>query len=166
MQLIGGCAELAPLKLILALYTDVRHHHRYHLLVNIGCCHSICHHGFSWRIGGHAKKLHQAGSRGYRRSRERRRTTPNYSLKARSPGSNRRTASTYPLSNRPRRTRLYHRATAPFFHEIPRAAGPFKQTTKNDRLSYCFFFPVNRPFSLLRMPFFSSGWGWSGVCCC
>src|ERR1039457_672340 len=112
MQLIGGCAELAPLKLILALYTDVRHHHRYHLLVNIGCCHSICHHGFSWRIGGHAKKLHQAGSRGYRRSRERRRTTPNYSLKARSPGSNRRTASTYPLSNRPRRTRLYHRATA------------------------------------------------------
>src|ERR1700726_1716140 len=50
-------------------------------------------------------------------------------------GSNRRTVSTSPLPCRPRRAAFpfWHE---PVFHEIPRAAGPIQQATKNDRLSH------------------------------
>jgi hypothetical protein len=44
MQLIGGCPELASLKLILVFYRYVGDHYRQHLLVNIHRCHSIRHH--------------------------------------------------------------------------------------------------------------------------
>ena len=52
------------------------------------------------------------------------------------PGSNRPTISTSPLSSRPHRSTF---AMIPVFHGISRAEGPFKQTTKNDGLSYSNF---------------------------
>src|ERR1700736_6135763 len=65
-------------------------------------------------------------------------------------GSNRRTVSTSPLPCRPRRAAFpfWHE---PVFHEIPRAAGPIQQTTKNDRLSHefsCFFMNFRGPQAL------------------
>ena len=53
LQFACGCAEFAPLKLLL-LFADVGHYHRQHLLVDVNGCYLVArHHGFSLRPAAH-----------------------------------------------------------------------------------------------------------------
>src|ERR1039457_3364589 len=109
VQFAGGGAEFTAFKLILACPFHVGHDNCQHPLVNVNGCYSIRHHASPWRRGEHAKRYSQAGSRGYRRSREEDERRPIIRAEAQhAPGSNRRTISTSSLSKRPHRSRLYH----------------------------------------------------------
>src|ERR1019366_3877933 len=124
----GGSAELAAFKLILAFPGDVCHYHRQHLLVNVNCCDSIRHYASPGRSGEHAKRYSQAGSRGYRRSRQ---------------GDERRPiirAEAHMLQGQTEsRSRILHCpadliapaiAMMPVFYELSRAEGPSQQSRK------------------------------------
>ena len=101
VQLIGGRAELAPLKFTLAFPGYISHHYRQHLLVHVDCCDSISHHVLLWRSGEHARKVFPG--RVTRLSSlptgdERR---PIIRAERACSGSNRRTVSTSLLSTQP-----------------------------------------------------------------
>src|SRR5664280_3492495 len=82
MQLIGGGAELAPLKLILVFPSDVSYHYRQHLLVHVDRCDSISHHVL---LGGAESTQKSSPRQGHVAiaAPDGRRTTPNYSRRAR-----------------------------------------------------------------------------------
>src|SRR5437773_7131261 len=103
--MVRGGPELAPLKLVLSLAFDVGHDHGQHLFVNVNSSYSVSHYASSWRERKACRNLHQPGSRAMA-APQREETTPNYSLNHARSGSDKPSASTYPLLVRPRRSNL------------------------------------------------------------
>src|SRR5712691_3818216 len=98
--MVRGGAELAPLKLVLAFAFDVGHNHGQHLFVNVNSRYSVSH---TLPPGGSEKRAATYINQGRVLSplSPREETTPNYSLNHARSGSDKPSASTYPLPVRP-----------------------------------------------------------------
>src|SRR6266704_34474 len=97
--------KLVSLKLVLAFAFDVGHNHGQHLFMNVNSRYSVSHELPPAGSGEPCRNLHQPGSRA-NAAPTGEETMPNYSLNHARSGSNKQTASTYPLLIRPRRSKL------------------------------------------------------------
>jgi hypothetical protein len=103
---MGGVATIAPsLKLVLAFAFGVGHHHGQHPFMNVNSRYSVSHELPPARSGERAATYINQG-RGLLLLLERKTTTPNYSLNHARSGSDKETASAYPLLIRPRPSKL------------------------------------------------------------
>src|ERR1019366_5766765 len=127
VQLTGSNAELSALKLILAFPSDVNHHYRQHLLVNVNCCDSIRHHASPWRSGEHAKGNPRQGHVAIAAPV---RETNDAQLFAQSAHAPDQTGARSRLLHCPTDLTAPASAMMPVFHEISRAEGPSQQGRK------------------------------------
>src|SRR5260370_15146379 len=103
--MVRGGTKLAHLKLVLALAFDVSHNHRQHLFMNVNSRYSVRH---KLPPGGSGKRASTSinQGRGLSPLPQGEETMPNYSLNHARSGSDKPSASTYPLPVRPRRSNL------------------------------------------------------------
>src|SRR5712691_10326778 len=141
-QLFGATAELPSLKVELAIDFDIRHNDSEHPLVDINSRYPIGH-SSSWpkqrACCGYLKQ-----GRGLSPLPQGRTTTPNYSLKQARSGSDSDTASTSPVSSRPRRFGRCDHSVKYIFMRFRGPVGPKRTATSLLRGYHTTLYPLDR----------------------